>query len=604
MDDSTYRDPSAQRSSAEPATTGPLSARAEPSRSAPRAPKPLRRIDETAWLTALRAQPFTPLARLVGGKTLPLCWGGLTLAEKLQQTLRSQRVKSDVLGEIQPALESSAVVVELTESLKRLSLAYLLPAIAKVDKTDLTIRLVNRLLTAAETSAASATPDEALTQLILGCELPLVLARLSPDPKLAASLRKTALSTEARLATACLDQFALPKTNVRELLRPWLASLVRSHELLQGSETQFSETARERLERMARHAIRLSRPDGGFVLQPTAGTPADREFMTAIVLATKSTPPIAELAFGKHRTEPKPIKGMPAAPLYSPQASLGVLRNRWCAPQLQATADFARPQVSLDLSSGNQPLLHGEWTVEISINGQVTTPVGPWTEVCWHTDNDCDYLEIEQKLSGGWLLQRHMLLVRRDECLLLADSLLNDENKVTPANALDTSLPIPRLEYATNIPLAPQVSFVPQAESREGHLVCNKKPLAVVMPLAMPEWRKQPMTGELLSQNGNLRHTLKANARNLFAPLWLDLSPSRFKNPVTWRQLTIGESLLVQPRDVAVGYRIQSHYTQWLLYRSLAWRGNRTVLGKNFATDFVCCRFLPNGETQDILEVQ
>jgi len=565
----------------------------------------MRRIDETAWLAALRGtQPFAPLARLVGGKTSPLAWGGLTLEEKLQQSLRSQRLKSDLLGEIQQLRESSAVVFGLTESLQWLTLAYLLPVIAKVDKTDLAVCLLNRLLAAAETTVAGNSPDEVLSQLLLGCELPLVLARLSPDAKLAASLRKSALSTEAKLATAGLDQFALPKANVRELLRPWLALLIRAHELLRGTETQFSESARERLERMARHAIRLSRPDGSFILQSGAGTAADKEFLTAVVLATKSTPPIAELAFGKHRTEPKPIKGMPAAPLYSPQASLGVLRNRWCAPQLQATADFSRSQVSLDLSAGSQPLLHGAWTAEINIDGRAAAPVGPWTEVCWHTDNDCDYLEIEQKLSGGWLLQRHMLLVRRDECLLLADSLLNDENKLTPANVFDTSLPVPRLEYATNIPLAPQVSFVPQAESREGHLVCNKKPLALVMPLAMPEWRKQPMAGELISKDHCLRHTLKANARNLFAPLWFDLSPSRFKNPATWRQLTIGESLLVQPRDVAVGYRIQSHYTQWLLYRSLAWRGNRTVLGKNFATDFVCCRFLPNGETQDILEVQ
>ncbi|QDU27318.1 hypothetical protein ETAA8_24050 [Anatilimnocola aggregata] len=570
----------------------------------------MRRIDETAWVAACReAAPFSPLARLVGGKTSPLLWGiptGLLAGqEKLPQAVRTQRVKSDLLADRNTILaQMGSDLADFTTALNKLALGYLLPAIAKVDKSDLTARLLTALLAVTEAAPGNESADAALNQLILGCELPLVLALISPDAKLAAALRKSALSVEAKLAVAWFDPFALPKANVRELLRPWLASLVRSHELLRSTETQFSEAARERLERMARHALRLSRPDGSFVLLQAAGLACDREFLTAAVLATKSTPPIAELAFGKHKTEPKPVKGMPAAPLYSPQASLAVLRNRWAAPQLQVTADFAREQVWLDLSSGNQSLLHGEWSAKVQIDGRAANPIGPWTEVCWHTDKDCDYLEIEQKLSGGWLMQRHLLLVRQDECLLMADSLLNEQNKLTPANALDTSVPPPRLEYSCSVPLAKPVSFVPQQESREGHLVCNKKPLALVMPLAMPEWRAQPMAGDLTSHDNCLRHSLRTNARNLFAPLWLDLSPTRFKNPATWRQLTIGESLLVQPRDVAVGYRVQVNFTQWLLYRSLAWRGNRTVLGKNFATDFVCCRFLPNGETQDILEVQ
>lgn len=613
MEDTNYRDDSGSRLANHHVDNAVPSTASRATRPAPRAAKPSRPIDESAWLTTAReANPFQPLARLLGGKHSPLAWGNIAglgdgdqaWFEQVQKALRTQRLKGDQLAEIaRPLPQPANAEGHPAVAMRCLSLGYLLPLVAKFDKSNLTAGLVARLLTAIDLPANEEAPERALGQLWLGVELPLVLASFSPDAKTAAALRRNALSLEARLATTWLDSLVMPKFGARELLLPWLASLVRSHELLRGTETAFSETARERLERLARHALRLSRADGSSILRTNRARGIDQEFLTAVVLATKTAPPIAELALGKHKTPPKPVKGMVAAPVYSPEASLGILRTRWAAPAVQTTADFAGQQVWLDVSSGNQPLLHGHWQTEIKVDGQVLQPTGSWSEVCWNSDPDCDYLEIEQKLSGGWLLQRHLMLVRRDECLLLADSLLN-ETKVPPTEWREPRHATHQLEYTAQLPLAPAVSFVPQQESREGHLWANKKPLALVLPLAMPEWRKQPFAGELTTSGTQLNHTLRTGGRNLFAPVWFDLNPARFKQQYTWRQLTIGEQLLVQPRDVAVGYRVQVNYTQWLLYRSLAWRGNRTVLGKNFATDFVACRFLPNGETQDILEVQ
>jgi hypothetical protein len=309
---------------------------------------------------------------------------------------------------------------------------------------------------------------------------------------------------------------------------------------------------------------------------------------------------------GRKSAPPANVKlpqGTPAAPMYSAASSVAILRTGWTAPATMMTVDFSGPQVWLNLARGNQSLLHGNWDLQIQIDGQSVDPISGWSDVCWHSDADCDYLEIEQKLSGGYLLQRHMLLVRRDQCLLLADSLLNGARQ-SPTEFLASAAPLPRLEYASCLPLAPGTAFAPQAETREGQLVQGRQRIAHVIPIALPEWRKQPATGEVVVDGHALKHSLRTTGRNLFAPLWLDLHPGRQKSPLTWRQLTIGESLVVQPREVAVGYRVQIHSTQWLLYRSLAWRGNRTLLGKNFATDLACCRFLPNGETEEILEVQ
>jgi hypothetical protein len=73
---------------------------------------------------------------------------------------------------------------------------------------------------------------------------------------------------------------------------------------------------------------------------------------------------------------------------------------------------------------------------------------------------------------------------------------------------------------------------------------------------------------------------------------------------VTWRQLTVGESLNVVSRDVAAGYRVQIGKSQWLIYRSLGTRGNRTVLGQNFSSEFVVARFRPDGTAEKLLEIE
>jgi len=57
------------------------------------------------------------------------------------------------------------------------------------------------------------------------------------------------------------------------------------------------------------------------------------------------------------------------------------------------------------------------------------------------------------------------------------------------------------------------------------------------------------------------------------------------------------------PRDEAVGYRIQVGAEQWLVYRSLAPRANRIVLGQNFSSEFVMARFTGEGEAENLMEI-
>jgi hypothetical protein len=67
----------------------------------------------------------------------------------------------------------------------------------------------------------------------------------------------------------------------------------------------------------------------------------------------------------------------------------------------------------------------------------------------------------------------------------------------------------------------------------------------------------------------------------------------------------VAEALQIQPPDVAVGYRVQCGKKQWLIYRSQAARGNRTVLGQNTSSEFLAARFLsPSGDVEQLIMVE
>jgi hypothetical protein len=91
---------------------------------------------------------------------------------------------------------------------------------------------------------------------------------------------------------------------------------------------------------------------------------------------------------------------------------------------------------------------------------------------------------------------------------------------------------------------------------------------------------------------------------NLFAPLFLDLDPRRFASPVTWRRLTVAENLEIQPPGVAVGYRVQCGKKQWLIYRSLAPQGNRTLIGHNLCSEFLCGSLDRQGNVTTMVEIE
>ena len=185
-----------------------------------------------------------------------------------------------------------------------------------------------------------------------------------------------------------------------------------------------------------------------------------------------------------------------------------------------------------------------------------------------------------------------MLLAREDRFLLLADALLGPES------------PAVELHYSQALPLVSRTEFSDARETREGWLEYGRKQRATVIPAALAEWRSEFCHAELTQTDNRLTLQHAALGRNLFAPLWIDLDPRRLKRPLTWRRLTVAENLAIVPRDMAAAYRIQAGRQQWLIYRSLAPIGNRSVLGHNTIRSFVCSRILSSGDTEAIVEIE
>jgi hypothetical protein len=182
-------------------------------------------------------------------------------------------------------------------------------------------------------------------------------------------------------------------------------------------------------------------------------------------------------------------------------------------------------------------------------------------------------------------------LARKDRFLLLADALIGRR----PA----------ALQYRGLVPLAAGTVLRAARETREGALLAARgKRLGSVLPLALPEWRCDVRVGELSAAPAGMELCQAIEGRGLFAPLWIDLDPRRLRRRRTWRQLTVAESLAVVGADVAAGYRVAAGQGQWLVYRSLAAKRNRTLLGHNLSTETLVARFRHNGEVASIIEIE
>ena len=488
--------------------------------------------------------------------------------------------------------------------------------------------------------------DQPLLHQLLAGELAWTLATRLTQTSVSRRLQRSGRAAICLALGQILNRQGMLRAGHFHSLRPLLACWTRCRGLAAGLPLRgWGPRAEKRYQQFVRNALRCTRPDGRALLDEddlessewesqarapcTRGRPDvregdswGRELFEAVLQSgvDESDRSIAAIALPKMSAgaakAPKKAADLPAASIHFEEGAIAVMRRNWNRNDERVAVLFAGQACELELVASGQVATSGAWRFVVTQQGQQLLPVTDWESTCWYTDEDVDYLELEIELTAGVKLQRQIVLAREDRFLLLADALMSPQGA--------------GLEYRSLLPSPPQVEFRGAEESREGLFVQSRvattavrgvvsqsasrpatyssrsavMPLAKVMPLGLPEWRAQQNPGELKAIAGGLELRQSAAGQRLYAPLFIDLDRSRFRRRMTWRQLTVAESLTPVPSDTAVGFRIAIGPQQWIIYRALASRSNRTLLGHNLATESLIARFGKDGEVTSIVEIE
>jgi hypothetical protein len=271
-------------------------------------------------------------------------------------------------------------------------------------------------------------------------------------------------------------------------------------------------------------------------------------------------------------------------------AQLACLRSDWStAANVLVVAHHERNPL-IDLTASGRLLLSGPWEIDVKIDGQPLDFCDNWDCVCWHSDRDADYLELEQTFDDGLKVHRQLLLSRKDEYALLADCISNAGNV--------------RIDYTSRLPLLENWEAQSSSEIRECTLT-DRAMAARVFPLALAYSRVTSTSGGFGLYSDQLVLKQVSAGHGLYAPLVIDWNQDRRNAPVQWRSLTVTEDGRIISDGLAAGHRLRFEKHQLFVYRSLAEpEVPRAILGHHTLQETVVGRFNKKGVVVPILLVE
>jgi hypothetical protein len=276
------------------------------------------------------------------------------------------------------------------------------------------------------------------------------------------------------------------------------------------------------------------------------------------------------------------------------------MRRTWRDRGSRVVIDFSSDVIWLDITDEKgSRLFAGDWDIELSRNGKPVTIDVAWSEVCWFTDDDVDYLELECDLDGTCTIQRQIMLMREEGIVTMADAVIADAQN---AKASEWTV-------RSSWQLDPEIELTPAGKSTEAWLKrvsdegngAADESVALLLPIAFPEWQRSPQIGSLRGSEGHVVLEVRSNQPRIYNPLVVALRGIGKSPPLTWRNLTVAQDLELVGRDVAQAFRLQIGKEQWVLYRSLTPRIRRTVMGLHLNTEFYAARFQASDGTYEAL---
>ena len=242
----------------------------------------------------------------------------------------------------------------------------------------------------------------------------------------------------------------------------------------------------------------------------------------------------------------------------SDEAAQTILRTGWNRGATLAEVSHRPVELSpnLLLAPHGRPLLNGEWPSRLTL-GRNETAGEHWECVCWHSDEDGDYLELSrQGLPDGVRHERQVYLARLERFAVLV------EKVATPRRAT--------VSLQSRLPLAGGVMVARDPLTRVVRCAAGGgEPFAAIAPLWLPYpvAQAEPAKNSLAVESGELVVTGSAPG-GLYLPLVVDWSENG-ANLADWRRLTVSCEGMAVGRDQAAAYRWRRGSEGWLLMHHL-----------------------------------
>ncbi|MEO1994238.1 MAG: hypothetical protein ABGZ17_03085, partial [Planctomycetaceae bacterium] len=376
----------------------------------------------------------------------------------------------------------------------------------------------------------------------------------------------------------------------------WLACLIRSTQTsVQTQETLWNNESSDRFRYLIAIVSTLTTADGKLAFSEREQHAIDL-MIHGIQLADferKSAPARLLRRLVRHQKDTsrgrKRIRSAQVPSVQSDWGRVAILRSHWAIDADQVTVTHHETHPKLHLACLGQTVISGAWELQLQVQGQTVRGNQDWSCVCWNSDSDMDYLELQATLADDIRVDRQILLSRKQHFLILADSVTGPTDS--------------RLKYTSRLPLSGEAECTPDTDTRECVLKttgCRVR----AFPLALQQDRLYSVDGGLAANSGRLEMT-QTGQGGLYAPLVLNWAPDQRTALTTWRPLTVTQNRKILAAADSAAFRLQVAKHQWLLYRRIQDSQQlQTVLGLHTGNETVIAEIGRQGQIKPLLLVE
>lgn len=295
---------------------------------------------------------------------------------------------------------------------------------------------------------------------------------------------------------------------------------------------------------------------------------------------------------GKRRRSPavKSRPRFPASSVQSDWAEWAHLRSGWQGEADAVTVHHVDLFPEIDVVVKDLPLFVGEWSHALTVGGKSVPNAGEWTCCCWSLDKDAAFLELQMGGEGPVDVYRQVVLLRKENVLLLADSIRSKE--------------VEGIDYQRTIPVVSGWDVEEDTLSREFQLVRGENRVRV-FPWTGPQMRLHRSDEVLSFRPGEMHLQSRTDGRSLYAATLFDWSEKRRDEVIDWQRVTVVENGEYISPDVAVAHRLRLGKKQWIIYHSHQKPAfPRSAMGIHTLSETVFASLSSSGEVTTLVEVE